>query len=402
MNFVGVRFDPAHVSELLPVELKAAEGCTGTVCVYTAGYGWGIAPYTACFAAIEVKGFDSPDGSAAYYMAAGYFSDRAGVVMRRDYNLNFLEGRSRHEDDGDIVVGIGGPEGVDAMTIKARRFGDMPPATSGIHHYLGRNEDGRTNLYAVAFAGELWDTKPVSVTISDGASDRLKLLRPVELIWSFDCRNVSLTFSAPRPITDDPSQLAGESARASVLSVFTRLGRAAALVGPDAEIRLLNPGAEDLMREGVLVRHRCLKVSDRNGQSGLEAAITAAVERGADQFDLHPIAVDTPSGRPLIVQAMPIEADVAGGPSAVVLFSDPSEESGSDPAPALQLLGLTPAEARAAALVGRGQSPREAAAELDISEGTVRTELNRIYEKLAINRQSELARIVAKLESIGA
>lgn len=401
MNFIGIRYDPAAVRRLLPPELEAIDEQTGTVCVYTAGYGWGIAPFSACFASIEVKGFDSPDGSHGFYMAAGYFSGRAGIVMRRDYNLNFLEGRGRHEWQGDVAASFGGPDGVEAVQLRARPSTARPPSTSGIHNYLGRNASGGTNLYAVAFTGECWPAEPLSVEIDDRADSRMRLAKPIELMWCLDCRNMSLTFSAPRSITEDPEALAEESVRASLLSVFGRFGQAAALVGSQGEIRLVNPRAEDLIAEGVLLRQNTLRVADQRCQKALDAAISIAAARGAQQFDLQPIMMEAPDGRPLIVQVMPIEAKIAGGPAAIVLFSDPRREPGSDPCPTLQLLGLTPAEARTAALIGQGLSPREAAADLQISEGTVRTSLNHIYEKLDINRQSELARIVARLENVG-
>ena len=89
-------------------------------------------------------------------MATGHFSGRAGVVMERDYNRNFSNGKSRHFQDGDLAIGIGGPEGIDALTITTRPSTERPPSTSGIHHYLGRNAVGGTNLYAVAFTGEIW------------------------------------------------------------------------------------------------------------------------------------------------------------------------------------------------------------------------------------------------------
>jgi DNA-binding CsgD family transcriptional regulator len=65
--------------------------------------------------------------------------------------------------------------------------------------------------------------------------------------------------------------------------------------------------------------------------------------------------------------------------------------------PALELLGLTPAEARIAALVGGGESPREAADALGVTYNTVRSSLKLVFDKLGVGRQSELARVVARL-----
>ena len=59
---------------------------------------------------------------------------------------------------------------------------------------------------------------------------------------------------------------------------------------------------------------------------------------------------------------------------------------------------LTPAEARAAALVGSGWLPAHAARRLGISEGTLRNQLKAAYAKLGVTRQAHLTRIVNALD----
>jgi len=61
------------------------------------------------------------------------------------------------------------------------------------------------------------------------------------------------------------------------------------------------------------------------------------------------------------------------------------------------LFGLAPAEARVATLIGAGLSPRQAAAKLGISEENARTTLKRVFAKVGVSRQSELAILLAKL-----
>ena len=62
-----------------------------------------------------------------------------------------------------------------------------------------------------------------------------------------------------------------------------------------------------------------------------------------------------------------------------------------------RLFALTSAEARVAALIGSGLSPRQAAEKLGISEGTVRTTLKHVFTKVGVSRQSELAVLLTKL-----
>ena len=65
----------------------------------------------------------------------------------------------------------------------------------------------------------------------------------------------------------------------------------------------------------------------------------------------------------------------------------------------LVALDLTRGEARVAMLVGRGHSPRETASLLGIAEGTVRVQLRSCFAKLGLNRQSELAVLVTRLDA---
>ena len=118
----------------------------------------------------------------------------------------------------------------------------------------------------------------------------------------------------------------------------------------------------------------------------------------ATGYPAEPIAVPRRDGMPLLVHAMPLAADAALEPAALLLIADPERPHRGDAGRTLQLLGLTAAEARLAALVGAGQSPRESAKSLAITEGTARTTLKTVFGKLAISRQSELARLVARID----
>jgi DNA-binding CsgD family transcriptional regulator len=82
---------------------------------------------------------------------------------------------------------------------------------------------------------------------------------------------------------------------------------------------------------------------------------------------------------------------------ALLLVVDLDAEALTASENALRLLGLTPAEARVAALVGCGRSPREAAAEMGTSEGTVRNQLKQVFSKTETSRQTELIQLVQGL-----
>jgi pimeloyl-ACP methyl ester carboxylesterase/DNA-binding CsgD family transcriptional regulator len=62
--------------------------------------------------------------------------------------------------------------------------------------------------------------------------------------------------------------------------------------------------------------------------------------------------------------------------------------------------GLTPAETRLAARLKDGLTLKEAAGDLGVSVNTVRNQLRAIFEKMGLNRQSELVRALTQLSSL--
>jgi DNA-binding CsgD family transcriptional regulator len=230
-----------------------------------------------------------------------------------------------------------------------------------------------------------------AVEFSPAAAEVLPILQPLEYTWTIATHDMAMTFSPPRPLGDAPDTLAEDARGAGLVRLFSSMGRPAAMVDASGRVVTLNLAAE------ALVRERRLPLAGGT----LDAALRPLLEqagRGGVEAVSGPMALDNRDGSlPLIARAMPLDPGAAGPGRLLVLFDDPIGAAAHDPVPALELLGLTPAEARIASMVGAGLSPREAAGKLDNSEGTVRTTLTRIYEKLDIGRQGELARIVTRL-----
>jgi DNA-binding CsgD family transcriptional regulator/PAS domain-containing protein len=65
-----------------------------------------------------------------------------------------------------------------------------------------------------------------------------------------------------------------------------------------------------------------------------------------------------------------------------------------------QLFGLTPAECRVARSSAAGRMTAEVADELDVSTETVRCQLKSVFAKTGTRRQSELARLLSRLEVV--
>jgi DNA-binding CsgD family transcriptional regulator len=88
-------------------------------------------------------------------------------------------------------------------------------------------------------------------------------------------------------------------------------------------------------------------------------------------------------------------ADGRGGRFAV--YVHPASGSRLPAGGNLALLGLTLGEARVASHVAAGRTPRESAIDLGVSEETTRTVLKRVFAKVGVSRQSELAALIARM-----
>jgi DNA-binding CsgD family transcriptional regulator len=110
------------------------------------------------------------------------------------------------------------------------------------------------------------------------------------------------------------------------------------------------------------------------------------------------------SARPLSAYILPLRSSHEAAieqflmrAKAIVLVVDPQPAQPPDPAMVRDILGLTLSEARLASLIGTGISPRNAAERLQISEGTARVVLKRIFAKLGVSRQGELCALITRL-----
>ena len=101
---------------------------------------------------------------------------------------------------------------------------------------------------------------------------------------------------------------------------------------------------------------------------------------------------------PLQVLVMPLRTKTLrlskAAPVVAVFISDPDCKPMSDGEVYSQLYGLTPAEARLAHILYRGESLKEASDQLGVTLGTLRSQLKSIFGKTHTNRQSQLVRLL--------
>jgi DNA-binding CsgD family transcriptional regulator len=79
---------------------------------------------------------------------------------------------------------------------------------------------------------------------------------------------------------------------------------------------------------------------------------------------------------------------------AAIYVTDPEQVSEKPEVVLIRLYGLTPAEAKVAALIVRGMSARQAAESLGISYNTIKSHLKGVFAKTGTNGQGDLIRLI--------
>ena len=179
------------------------------------------------------------------------------------------------------------------------------------------------------------------------------------------------------------------------------------LLDGKGRVRYMNRAAEELINLGGRLGVRCDRLYCREAKDdqALQHAIQRALELSATGTGLPPPAVsigDHAKALPTLARAIPLPGGGHAG------FAEPEARclvivsTGDDSQPGVTHLltrtfGLTKAEARIAVAVASGQDLTDVAAEFEITTGTLRTHLKRIYSKVGVNGRAGLFAIVRSL-----
>ncbi len=175
------------------------------------------------------------------------------------------------------------------------------------------------------------------------------------------------------------------------------------LFGTDGRVLLLSRQAQLILdqRDGLCLSRQELTTERRDETNALRRLIQEATQTGAGRGigSGGTLAISRLSHRRsfslLVCPLRPSTLVLGSGqPVAVVFVSDPEQQPETNPDRLARLFGLTPAEAKVAAVLLQGKGLDEAAGELQISYRTVRAHLRRIFQKTGTCRQGELVRLL--------
>ena len=164
-----------------------------------------------------------------------------------------------------------------------------------------------------------------------------------------------------------------------------------------------NPAAQRLVGDAFYLAEGRLRVNDALMGPALDKAFTQTLHAISQDLtaDPKPILVRSSHHR-LAIYLLPVfQASLAQEAlthtRAIMLVIEHKLDEPADPTIIRDLFGLTLGEARIAAIIGAGLSPKDAAERLGITDDTARTVLKRVFSKVGVSRQSELVALLAKM-----
>ena len=173
------------------------------------------------------------------------------------------------------------------------------------------------------------------------------------------------------------------------------------LLDTDGRVVHANKAAQTLLGDGALgLRDGRIALSDRTARQALTDAVTATADRDAS-MDRGGTSLTLPGADgdylahllPLTAGARHAAGDHYGAVAA--LFVQPQTPD-LQPTPELaRTFGLTPAEQRVLAAIANIGGVPETADALGVAESTVKTHLQRLFEKTGTDRQADLVKLLA-------
>jgi DNA-binding CsgD family transcriptional regulator len=194
-----------------------------------------------------------------------------------------------------------------------------------------------------------------------------------------------------------------EQERALTFEMLERLALGIIIVDAEARVLFANSVAHRtllLARDLTVVQGRLRlrnQLPRRTFEKLLRDAAWTSIGRATSPGGV--VAVPRPEGLPLSLLVSPYRAPRSSDPqlygAALVVFSDPENETELPEQAIAKMLGLSPAEGRLVTALVSGQSITEYAASVGISKNTAKTQMRQIFNKTGYNRYFDIVRAVA-------
>jgi hypothetical protein len=202
LNGIGVSvvFDAVAVRSVLPPGIEPVDEMTGGILLYTADEGYGFGPYSAFYFYVNLKGFDSADGTQGRWMLQGVYGPdpKVSAALHKYFGFPVRAGESRRVTKDASIIGIGTLAGQEVVQLVVTPKPTTCKSGAGTLNYPGQLDTSRDIVVAqIPIVGEFCEADPVSVDIMAHAGDPLNQLKPVKILGAAAFKNLAAAPTRP-------------------------------------------------------------------------------------------------------------------------------------------------------------------------------------------------------------
>lgn len=191
----------------------------------------------------------------------------------------------------------------------------------------------------------------------------------------------------------------GAAKAEGAMQILQAIGRAAILLDMGGRIVGMNEGARPIVAGAFTHQDSRLIPLDRKAGPAFNTMVASVVRASKPhETENHPaVAIRSPDGLLILARAVPVnDAEVFDRAKGILFLKVLNAREDFDEPSLKQVFSLSNAEARLASLIANGVEISAAAEELGVAKSTLRTQLQSIFAKTGVKRQSELAALVSR------
>jgi DNA-binding CsgD family transcriptional regulator len=172
------------------------------------------------------------------------------------------------------------------------------------------------------------------------------------------------------------------------------------LVDATGQVLSVNDKAQRMLRNGLYLAHGRIEATDPLGAVALSNALKQTFDTKKRNKRGNSFLIPRGGSRQPYIMHTYLMIAAAKSPkaagAAIVIIIDPDSDVRIPAVTLAGFLKLPPGEARVAAEIANGLTPRDAARNLGLTENSVRVILKRVYYKVNISRQAELVLLASR------
>jgi DNA-binding CsgD family transcriptional regulator len=198
------------------------------------------------------------------------------------------------------------------------------------------------------------------------------------------------------------STVVGRSAITGITNALDLIQIATIAVGRFGTVIGMNSQADACLGQELTIRNNRLMLRDRQANAELTRLIDQ-LDHTSDLLTMpsSPIVMRRIDKRPIVIHMQPVPPAARTpflGARAILLIRDLENNAAFDPNLLATTFELTPAQARLAVRLARGDSVEEAAQQAGVAVATARNQLKAIFQKTGTHRQAELVALLHRVK----